>query len=92
MEKQQHTGREIQDRNALGSWHGEQHGTVCSQAGLGTIKGERLMLFVLVFAQLSDLDLNLQSNWEPFKCLNLGNDMILIAFLHNYSRQYVKDE
>lgn len=75
----------------LGNGGGERSRKVCSKVGLGKIKGEQL-LFGFAFAQLRDLDLNLQKNWGPFKYLNLGSDVILIASLHNYSGQHVEDE
>ena len=62
---------------------------VCHKVGLGKIRGARLLF---VFIQLSGLDFNLQSDWEPLKRLNLGSDVILIAFLQNYCGQNAKDE
>lgn len=50
------------------------------------------MVVVFVFVQLSDVGFNLQSDWEPFKDLNLGSNVILISFLQNYSGQNVKGE
>lgn len=50
------------------------------------------MIVVFVFAQLSDLDFNLQSDWEPFRNLNLGSNVILTSFLQNYSGQNVKGD
>lgn len=48
---------------------------------MGKIKSEWwLLFFVFVFAQLNDSDFNTQSDWEPFKFLNLGSDMIELHF------------
>lgn len=62
---------------------------MCVVRGFGEVRGA-LLLFV--FIQLSGLDFNLQSDWGPLKHLNVGSDVILIAFLQNYCGQDVKDE
>lgn len=50
------------------------------------------MSFVFVFAQLNDNNFNIQSDLKLFKNLNLGRDVIQVAFLQNYSGQNMEDK
>lgn len=90
MERQHDGGRHIRQEMCCGSgWGGAGGNNTCCKMDLGKIRGAWLLF---VFIQLSGLDFNLQSDWELLKRINLGSDVILIAFLQNYCGQNVKDE